>query len=133
MISAALSLLTPEKANLMLLSPEHEGQCPLREKWFGTQYSVEGVFLSMCVCVFVCCHCNSSFPPCRHSVNTLSFFSLCGDIQPDVMKAASSGNASIYLCLFRWPTIVLEQHLNKIKKTKKTILFCWIKVFRSLS
>ncbi|KAG7225895.1 hypothetical protein INR49_014323, partial [Caranx melampygus] len=40
-ISAALSLLTPEKANLMLLSPEHEGQCPLREKWFGTQYSVE--------------------------------------------------------------------------------------------
>ncbi|XP_035529569.1 nardilysin-like [Morone saxatilis] len=42
-ISAALSLLTPEKANLMLLSPEHEGQCPLREKWFGTQYSVEDV------------------------------------------------------------------------------------------
>uniref|UniRef100_A0A671YXS8 Nardilysin convertase n=1 Tax=Sparus aurata TaxID=8175 RepID=A0A671YXS8_SPAAU len=44
-ISAALSLLTPEKANLMLLSPEHEGQCPLREKWFGTQYTVEGLFL----------------------------------------------------------------------------------------
>uniref|UniRef100_A0A668AI78 Nardilysin convertase n=1 Tax=Myripristis murdjan TaxID=586833 RepID=A0A668AI78_9TELE len=42
-ISAALSLLTPEKANLMLLSPEHEGQCPLREKWFGTQYSVEEI------------------------------------------------------------------------------------------
>ncbi|XP_045918855.1 nardilysin-like [Micropterus dolomieu] len=42
-ISAALSLLTPEKANLMLLSPEHEGQCPLREKWFGTQYSVEDI------------------------------------------------------------------------------------------
>ncbi|XP_061158123.1 nardilysin-like isoform X2 [Syngnathus typhle] len=41
-IGAALSLLTPEKANLMLLSPEHEGRCPLREKWFGTQYSVEG-------------------------------------------------------------------------------------------
>uniref|UniRef100_A0A8D0AUE6 Nardilysin convertase n=1 Tax=Sander lucioperca TaxID=283035 RepID=A0A8D0AUE6_SANLU len=41
-INGALSLLTPEKANLMLLSPEHEGQCPLREKWFGTQYSVEG-------------------------------------------------------------------------------------------
>ncbi|XP_028421787.1 nardilysin isoform X1 [Perca flavescens] len=40
-INGALSLLTPEKANLMLLSPEHEGQCPLREKWFGTQYSVE--------------------------------------------------------------------------------------------
>ncbi|XP_077395060.1 nardilysin-like [Festucalex cinctus] len=42
-IGAALSLLTPEKANLMLLSPEHEGRCPLREKWFGTQYSVEDV------------------------------------------------------------------------------------------
>ncbi|XP_061897339.1 nardilysin-like isoform X2 [Entelurus aequoreus] len=42
-IGAALSLLTPEKANLMLLSPEHEGQCPLREKWFGTQYSVEDI------------------------------------------------------------------------------------------
>ncbi|XP_054652769.1 nardilysin-like [Dunckerocampus dactyliophorus] len=42
-IGAVLSLLTPEKANLMLLSPEHEGQCPLREKWFGTQYSVEGI------------------------------------------------------------------------------------------
>ncbi|XP_076013801.1 nardilysin-like [Genypterus blacodes] len=42
-ISAALSHLTPQKANLMLLSPEHEGQCPLREKWFGTQYSVEDV------------------------------------------------------------------------------------------
>ncbi|XP_032356366.1 nardilysin isoform X1 [Etheostoma spectabile] len=40
-INRALSLLTPEKANLMLLSPEHEGHCPLREKWFGTQYSVE--------------------------------------------------------------------------------------------
>lgn len=48
-IGAALSLLTPEKANLMLLSPEHEGQCPLREKWFGTQYSVEG----RCVCACV--------------------------------------------------------------------------------
>ncbi|XP_037550907.1 nardilysin [Nematolebias whitei] len=42
-IGAALSLLTPEKANLMLLSPEHEGRCPLREKWFCTQYSVEDV------------------------------------------------------------------------------------------
>ncbi|KAM9842855.1 nardilysin-like [Aulostomus maculatus] len=44
-IGAALSLLTPEKANLMLLSPEHEGQCPLREKWFGTQYSIEDIEL----------------------------------------------------------------------------------------
>ncbi|XP_077588207.1 nardilysin-like [Stigmatopora nigra] len=42
-IGSALALLTPEKANLMLLSPEHEGRCPLREKWFGTQYSVEDI------------------------------------------------------------------------------------------
>ncbi|XP_051556043.1 nardilysin-like [Myxocyprinus asiaticus] len=42
-ISAPLNLLTPEKANLLLLSPEHEGQCPLKEKWFGTQYSVEDI------------------------------------------------------------------------------------------
>uniref|UniRef100_A0A671YS79 Nardilysin convertase n=1 Tax=Sparus aurata TaxID=8175 RepID=A0A671YS79_SPAAU len=54
-ISAALSLLTPEKANLMLLSPEHEGQCPLREKWFGTQYTVEGLFLcNYDVLLFMC-------------------------------------------------------------------------------
>ncbi|XP_036410263.1 nardilysin-like [Megalops cyprinoides] len=42
-ISAALTLLTPERANLMLLSPEHEGRCELKEKWFGTQYSVEDI------------------------------------------------------------------------------------------
>ncbi|KAG7251863.1 hypothetical protein CRUP_023416, partial [Coryphaenoides rupestris] len=40
-ISAALSLLTPDRANLMLLSPDHEGCCSLREEWFGTHYSVE--------------------------------------------------------------------------------------------
>uniref|UniRef100_A0A4W5JGC2 Nardilysin convertase n=1 Tax=Hucho hucho TaxID=62062 RepID=A0A4W5JGC2_9TELE len=39
--SAALSLLTPDRSNLLLLSPDHEGHCPLREKWFGTHYSVE--------------------------------------------------------------------------------------------
>ncbi|KAL1021991.1 hypothetical protein UPYG_G00020830 [Umbra pygmaea] len=42
-ISAALALLTPDRANLMLLSPEHEGHCPLREKWFGTHYNVEDI------------------------------------------------------------------------------------------
>ncbi|KAJ0063061.1 hypothetical protein NL108_010675 [Boleophthalmus pectinirostris] len=42
-INGALSLLTPDRANMMLLSPEHEGRCPLREKWFGTQYSVEDI------------------------------------------------------------------------------------------
>ncbi|XP_077390047.1 nardilysin b isoform X2 [Festucalex cinctus] len=42
-IGEALTLLTPERANLLLLSPEHEGRCQLREKWFGTAYSVEDV------------------------------------------------------------------------------------------
>uniref|UniRef100_A0A3Q1EBR3 Nardilysin convertase n=1 Tax=Acanthochromis polyacanthus TaxID=80966 RepID=A0A3Q1EBR3_9TELE len=42
-ISAALDLLTPDRANLLLLSPENEGRCPLREKWFGTSYSMEDV------------------------------------------------------------------------------------------
>ncbi|XP_029002459.1 nardilysin b isoform X2 [Betta splendens] len=42
-ISAALSLLTPDRANLLLLSPENEGRCPLREKWFGTCYSQEDI------------------------------------------------------------------------------------------
>uniref|UniRef100_A0A8D3DP67 Nardilysin-like n=1 Tax=Scophthalmus maximus TaxID=52904 RepID=A0A8D3DP67_SCOMX len=42
-ISAALSLLTPDRSNLLLLSPENEGQCSLREKWFGTCYSMEEI------------------------------------------------------------------------------------------
>ncbi|KAM4739813.1 nardilysin b isoform 2-T3 [Anableps anableps] len=42
-IRTALSLLTPLRANLLLLSPEHEGRCPLREKWFGTSYSCEDI------------------------------------------------------------------------------------------
>ncbi|KAM4628663.1 nardilysin b [Polymixia lowei] len=42
-ISAALSLLTPDRANLLLLSPEHEGLCPLRERWFSTCYNVEDI------------------------------------------------------------------------------------------
>ncbi|XP_041695822.2 nardilysin-like isoform X1 [Coregonus clupeaformis] len=40
-ISSALTLLIPERANLLLLSPEHEGHCSLKEKWFGTNYSME--------------------------------------------------------------------------------------------
>ncbi|XP_041861984.1 nardilysin b [Melanotaenia boesemani] len=40
-IGAVLSLLTPDRSNLLLLSPENEGRCPLREKWFGTSYSFE--------------------------------------------------------------------------------------------
>ncbi|XP_046906289.1 nardilysin b [Hypomesus transpacificus] len=42
-ISAAVTLLTPERANLLLLSPEHEGHCSLKEKWFGTNYSMEDI------------------------------------------------------------------------------------------
>ncbi|XP_051979977.1 nardilysin b [Xyrauchen texanus] len=42
-IKAALMHLTPETANVLLLSPKHEGHCPLKEKWFGTQYSVEDI------------------------------------------------------------------------------------------
>ncbi|XP_049443655.1 nardilysin-like [Epinephelus fuscoguttatus] len=42
-ISAALSPLTPDRANLLLLSPENEGHCTLKEKWFGTSYSMEDI------------------------------------------------------------------------------------------
>uniref|UniRef100_A0A3Q2WKC3 Nardilysin convertase n=1 Tax=Haplochromis burtoni TaxID=8153 RepID=A0A3Q2WKC3_HAPBU len=42
-INAALSLLKPDRANLLLLSPENEGCCHLKEKWFGTCYSVEDI------------------------------------------------------------------------------------------
>lgn len=42
-INAALSLLTPDRANLLLLSPENEGCCLLKEKWFSTCYSVEDI------------------------------------------------------------------------------------------
>ncbi|XP_034278073.1 nardilysin-like [Pantherophis guttatus] len=37
-IADALNHLTPEKVNIFLLSPSHEGQCSKKEKWFGTQY-----------------------------------------------------------------------------------------------
>ncbi|XP_044156832.1 nardilysin [Bufo gargarizans] len=42
-IADALRELTPEKANLLLLSPDNEGKCTLREKWFGTQYGIEEI------------------------------------------------------------------------------------------
>ncbi|XP_031430803.1 nardilysin b [Clupea harengus] len=42
-INAALAFMTPEKANLILLSPEHENQCHMKEKWFGAQYSGEDI------------------------------------------------------------------------------------------
>ncbi|XP_069594014.1 nardilysin [Ranitomeya imitator] len=42
-IAEALRGLTPEKANLLLLSPDNEGKCPMKEKWFGTQYNIEEI------------------------------------------------------------------------------------------
>ncbi|XP_056388223.1 nardilysin [Hyla sarda] len=42
-IADALRPLTPEKVNLLLLSPENEGKCNLKEKWFGTQYNIEEI------------------------------------------------------------------------------------------
>uniref|UniRef100_A0A8D0H138 Nardilysin convertase n=1 Tax=Sphenodon punctatus TaxID=8508 RepID=A0A8D0H138_SPHPU len=41
-IADALNQLTPQRANLILLSAANEGKCHLKERWFGTQYSVEG-------------------------------------------------------------------------------------------
>ncbi|OCT82739.1 nardilysin [Xenopus laevis] len=42
-ISNALKYFTPQKANIMALSPHNEGKCDLIEKWFGTQYSKEDI------------------------------------------------------------------------------------------
>ncbi|RMC08679.1 hypothetical protein DUI87_14927 [Hirundo rustica rustica] len=42
-IADALNQLTPQRANLVLLSAANEGQCHLKEKWFGTQYSMEDI------------------------------------------------------------------------------------------
>ncbi|XP_063156335.1 nardilysin-like [Candoia aspera] len=37
-IADALNHLIPQKVNIFLLSPSHEGQCTKKEKWFGTRY-----------------------------------------------------------------------------------------------
>ncbi|KAM4641458.1 nardilysin [Discoglossus pictus] len=42
-IADVLGALTPQKANLLLLSPANEGQCDQKEKWFGTQYKMEAI------------------------------------------------------------------------------------------
>uniref|UniRef100_A0A8D2NPX6 Nardilysin convertase n=1 Tax=Zosterops lateralis melanops TaxID=1220523 RepID=A0A8D2NPX6_ZOSLA len=42
-IADALNQLSPQRANLVLLSAANEGQCHLKEKWFGTQYSMEDI------------------------------------------------------------------------------------------
>uniref|UniRef100_A0A2K6T8U3 Nardilysin convertase n=1 Tax=Saimiri boliviensis boliviensis TaxID=39432 RepID=A0A2K6T8U3_SAIBB len=40
-IAEALNQLVPQKANFVLLSGANGGKCDLKEKWFGTQYSIE--------------------------------------------------------------------------------------------
>ncbi|XP_071897732.1 nardilysin isoform X4 [Anas platyrhynchos] len=42
-IANVLDLLCPQRANLCLLSTNNEGKCPLKERWFETQYSVEDI------------------------------------------------------------------------------------------
>ncbi|XP_075411986.1 nardilysin isoform X2 [Tenrec ecaudatus] len=42
-IAEALNQLVPQKANLVLLSGANEGKCDLKEKWFGTQYSMQEI------------------------------------------------------------------------------------------
>lgn len=42
-IADALNQLSPQRANLVLLSAANEGQCHLKERWFGTQYSMEDI------------------------------------------------------------------------------------------
>lgn len=42
-IAAALNQLTPQNANLILLSPNNEGKCHQTERWFGTLYDVEDI------------------------------------------------------------------------------------------
>lgn len=68
------------------------------------------------VCVCVCLFAVSVTAP-FHNVGIqwirCLFSPLCGDIQPDIMQAASGRNASVYLCLFRLWTIVWEQCLNR--------------------
>ncbi len=41
-ITSFLSLLTPDRANVMTLSPSYTDQCRLKERWFGTRYCAEG-------------------------------------------------------------------------------------------
>uniref|UniRef100_A0A6J0SW26 Nardilysin-like n=1 Tax=Pogona vitticeps TaxID=103695 RepID=A0A6J0SW26_9SAUR len=42
-IADALNHLVPQRVNLFLLSPAHEGLCHLKEKWFGTKYYVSDI------------------------------------------------------------------------------------------
>jgi len=41
-IASLLTQLSPDKANIMILSPANKQLCTIKEKWFGTSYSVEG-------------------------------------------------------------------------------------------
>uniref|UniRef100_A0A8B9PHG8 Nardilysin n=1 Tax=Apteryx owenii TaxID=8824 RepID=A0A8B9PHG8_APTOW len=62
-IADALNQLTPQRANLVLLSAANEGQCHLKEKWFGTQYSVEATDFALKV---------ADCPETEYPVKTLS-------------------------------------------------------------
>ncbi|XP_067391576.1 nardilysin-like [Emydura macquarii macquarii] len=42
-ITDVLNQLCPLRANLVLFSAANEGKCHLKERWFGTQYSVEDI------------------------------------------------------------------------------------------
>ncbi|XP_023809824.1 nardilysin isoform X2 [Oryzias latipes] len=42
-IGSVLDLLTPQRANLLLLSPDNQGRCLLRERWFGTCFSCDDI------------------------------------------------------------------------------------------
>uniref|UniRef100_A0A3P9K9K4 Nardilysin n=1 Tax=Oryzias latipes TaxID=8090 RepID=A0A3P9K9K4_ORYLA len=42
-IGSVLDLLTPQRANLLLLSPDNQGRCLLRERRFGTCFSCDDI------------------------------------------------------------------------------------------
>ena len=42
-IASVQNQLTPERVNIMWLSKRFTGECHEKERWFGTQYSHEGV------------------------------------------------------------------------------------------
>ncbi len=41
-ITTVLSHFTPDRVNIITLSPTYTAQCRLKERWFGTRYCVEG-------------------------------------------------------------------------------------------
>ncbi len=41
-ITTVLSHFTPDRVNIITLSPTYTAQCRLKERWFGTRHCVEG-------------------------------------------------------------------------------------------